>query len=275
MAKFAKFQQVMKGTSRTILVPTDFSTVAEYALQHAVRVSNVVKEPISILHIVQSGGQVDEARKKLDGIAAEISEKYGVELNPIVRIGSIFVDIAAVAHEINASVVIMGSSTIRQMDENRESWTLRVITSCKVPFVTIQEPPVNKRYDNVVFPIDFTTENREKHGWISYFCDYYLSKFHLIKPNVTEPELLAKIDLNMALARKFLDSRGAKYVEYTATGNKPYEEEVLEMAVNIRADLIVLMTTPLDKGGKFIVEPLEQYILANARHIPVMSINPQ
>ena len=265
----------MKGTSKTILVPTDFSKVAEYALQHAVRVSNVVKEPISILHIVQSEAQVNEAKQKLAEIIAGVKEKYGIEPNPIVRIGSIFVDIAKVANEINASIVIMGSSTIREMDESRVSWTLKVITSCKVPFVTIQEPPVNKRYDDVVSPIDFTTENREKHEWISYFCDYYLSRFHLIKPNVTDPELLAKIDINMASARKFLDQKGAKYVEYTTPGVKPYDQEILEMAVNIRADLIVLMTTPLDKEGEFVVEPLEQYILANARHIPVMSVNPQ
>ena len=83
----------MKGTSKTILVPTDFSKVAEYALQHAVRVSNVVKEPISILHIVQSEAQVNEAKQKLAEIIAGVKEKYGIELNPIVRIGSIFVDI--------------------------------------------------------------------------------------------------------------------------------------------------------------------------------------
>lgn len=265
----------MKGTNKTILVPTDFSKVADYALQHAVRVSNVVKEPISILHIVQSEAEIAAANEKLNTIIASIEEKYGVTINPIVRIGSIFADIANVANEINASIVIMGSSTIRDMDDSKVSWTLKVITSCKVPFVTIQEPPVNKRYDDVVFPIDFTSENREKHEWISYFCDYYLSRFHLIKPNVSDPELLARIDINMASARKFLDQRGAKYLEYTASGTKPYDQEVLEMAVNIRADLIVIMTTPLDKEGEFIVEPLEQHILANARHIPVMSINPR
>lgn len=264
----------MKGTNKTILVPTDFSKVAEYALQHAVRVSNVVKEPISILHIVQSENEVEVAKEKLNAVIATTKEKYGIEITPIVRIGSIFIDIAKVANEINASIVIMGSSTIKDMDESRVSWTLKVITSCKVPFVTIQEPPVNKRYDDVVFPIDFTTENREKHQWISYFCDYYLSRFHLIKPNTTDPELLAKIDINMASARKFLDQKGAKYIEYTVPGVKSYDQEILEMAVNIRADLIVLMTTPLDKEGEFIVDPLEQHILANARHIPVMSINP-
>lgn len=261
-------------SKRCILVPTDFSDVAKYAIQHAVRVSGVVNEPIVILHIVEQSDEKQKAEKRLQGVVNEVKEKYAVQMQPIVRIGNVITDIAAVADEVNASMVIMGSSTIRDMDENNVSWVLRVITACKVPFITIQEPPVNKRYDDVVFPIDFTLQNRDKHSWIDHFCDFYLSHFHLIKPKTTDPEELARIDLNMASAKKFLDQKGAKYREYVVPGNKPYEEEILEMAVNIRADLIVLMTTPKDGKGEFLVDPAEQYILANAGHIPVMSINP-
>jgi len=265
----------MKGESKTILVPTDFSQVAEYALQHAVRVSGVVKEPITILHIVKSDADKAEAEVKLEKTVRGIKEKYGVDIIPVIRTGNIFTDISLVADEVQASFVVMGSSTIKEMDENKVSWVLKVITSCKVPFITIQEPPVNKRYDEVVFPVDFTLENQEKHKWISYFSDFYLSRFHLVKPKTSDPELLAKIDINMASARRFLDQKGAKFIEYTVPGLKPYEQEILSLAANIRADLIILMTTPLDQEGRFMVDPMEQYILANADHIPVMCINPR
>jgi nucleotide-binding universal stress UspA family protein len=79
----------------------------------------------------------------------------------------------------------------------------------------------------------------------------------------------------MASARRFLDQKGAKFIEYTVPGLKPYEQEILSLAANIRADLIILMTTPLDQEGRFMVDPMEQYILANADHIPVMCINPR
>ncbi|HPD95115.1 MAG: universal stress protein [Bacteroidales bacterium] len=261
-------------SKKRILVPTDFSEVAGYALQHAVRVSEVVKEPISILHIVQAESEIPSAQEKINSIVKGIREKYGKEIVPIVKVGSYFTDIALVASEINASMVIMGSSTIKDMDENKVSWVLKVITSCKVPFITIQEPPVNKRYDDIVFPIDYTVENKMKHRWISYFSDFYLSRFHLIKPKTTDPELLAKIDMNMASAKKYIDEKGARYIEYTVPGRKRYEEEVLDMSVNIRADLIVLMTTPVSNGGKFEIDPIEQHILANSHHIPVMCVNP-
>lgn len=265
----------MKGSKKTILVPTDFTKVADYALQHAVRVSSVVREHLTLLHIVDSADKVAEAQAKLDILAQETNSKFGILPTTIVRPGNIFIDIANVADEINASMVIMGSHRIKEKSTISDSIALKVITSSKVPFITIQEPPINKRYDEIVFPIDYTAENIEKHNWISYFCDYYISRFHLIKPSVTDPKLQAKIDLNMASARKFLDEKGARYYVYTVLGKKTYAEEVLEMAANIRADLIVIMTTKVANEPTFTVEPNELFIISNADYIPVMSINPR
>jgi nucleotide-binding universal stress UspA family protein len=265
----------MSNSKKTILVPTDFTQVADYALQHAVRVASVVHENVTLLHIVDTPDKVDEAKAKIDHLATETSSKYDILPTTIVKQGDIFIDIAKVAEEINSSMVIMGSHRIKSESTLNDSIALRVITSSKVPFITIQEPPINKRYDEIVFPVDFTAENIEKHSWISYFCDYYVSRFHLIKPNITDPKLLAKVDMNMASARRYLDEKGARYYVYTVAGKKPYAEEVIDMAANIRADLIVIMTSKANDNSSYIVEPHEQYIISNASYIPVMSINPQ
>ena len=264
----------MSNLKKTILVPTDFTQVAGYALQHAVRVSSVVHENVTLLHIVDSSAKVAEAQTRIDQLAQETLSKYKVLPKTIVRVGDIFIDIAKVAEEANSSMVIMGSNRIKDISTLNDSIALKLITSCNVPFITIQEPPINKRYDEIVFPIDYTAENIVKHSWISYFCDYYVSRFHLIKPNITDPKLLAKVDMNMASARRYLDEKGARYFVYTVSGLKPYSEEVLEMAANIRADLIVIMTSKATDKSAYVVDPHEQYIISNASYIPVMSINP-
>ncbi|MDX9847393.1 MAG: universal stress protein [Tenuifilaceae bacterium] len=265
----------MNNHKKKILVPTDFKTPASYALQHAVRVSGVVGETIAMIHVVGSPAEIAAAQIKLETDAKEAQNKYGVLPEVLVRVGDVADEIAKAAIDINASIVIMGSASVKGKQDLSNLPTLKVITKSTVPFITIQEPPVNKRYDDIIFPIDFTVENKEKHGWISYFCDYYISKFHLIKPNVSDPELVAKVDLNMASAVRFLDEKGAKYQIYTAPGIKPYAEEVLDIAVNIRADLIVIMTTKVCDDTKFIMEPHEQTIVGYAGHIPVMCINPR
>ena len=265
----------MERSKKNILVPTDFSKVADYALQHAVRVSEVVGEAITLLHVVSSKTEVEEVSERINRVVAQIEQKFSIKPNAIVAIGDIPAEIARVSEEISASLVIMGSESVKGKDNLSGLRTLDVITKAKVPFVTIQEPPINRRYDDIVFPVDFTVENKEKHGWISYFCDFYVSKFHLIKPNVSDPELVAKVDLNMASAVRYLDERGAKYTVYTVPGVKAYQEEVLDLAVNIRADLIVIMTTKVNDDSNYKLEPHEEYIIGNAGHIPVMSINPR
>lgn len=265
----------MKKNNKTILVPTDFTVVAGYALQHAVRVASVAGEAITLLHVVANNDEVAAAKSRLESLSKETFEKFSVLPETMVGIGEIASEISRVSYELGASLVIMGSQSVKGKENLTDLRTLNVITKSKVPFITIQEPPINKRYDDIVFPIDFTVENKEKHSWISYFCDYYVSKFHLIKPNISDPELLAKIDLNMASAVKCLDEKGAKYEVHTVSGKKLFAQEVLEKAVNIRADLIVIMTTRLSEDSTFILEPHEQFIIGYAGHIPVMSINPQ
>jgi nucleotide-binding universal stress UspA family protein len=264
----------MNSLKMTILVPTDFTQVADYALQHAVRVSSVVHEQVTLLHIVDNSDKIADAQVKIGKLAEETYSKYNILPATMVLQGDIFIDIAKVADELNSSMVIMGSHRIKDVSTLNDSIALKVITSSKVPFITIQEPPINRRYDEIVFPIDYTAENIEKHEWISYFCNYYVSRFHLIKPNISDPKLLAKIDMNMASARRFLDEKGARYYVYTVMGNKPYAEEILEMAANIRADLIVIMTSKASEKESYVVEPHERYIISNASYIPVMSINP-
>jgi nucleotide-binding universal stress UspA family protein len=265
----------MERSKKNILVPTDFSKVAEYALQHAVKVSEVVGESITLLHVVSNATEVDAATEKLNQVAESTFQKYSIKPRAIVAVGEIPDEIARISEELNSSMVIMGSISIKGKENLNGLRTLSVITKAKVPFVTIQEPPINKRYDDIIFPIDFTAENKEKHAWISYFCDFYVSKFHLIKPNVSDPELVAKVDLNMASAVRFLDEKGAKYSVHTVPGQGTYQEEILDLAVNIRADLIVLMTIKVKDKEAYVLKPHEHFIIGNAGHIPVMSINPR
>jgi nucleotide-binding universal stress UspA family protein len=265
----------MEKNKKTIIVPTDFKTAASFALMHAVRVSSVVGENITLVHVVENPALVDQAKAKLETISKNVFEKYGIAPEFIVGVGDVANELARLTAELNASIAIMGSESIKGKKELSTSWTLNIITKSKVPFITIQEPPINKRYDEIVFPVDFTLENKEKHSWISYFCEYYVSKFHLIKPNITNPELVAKVDLNMASAVRFLEEKGAKFQVHTVPGIETYAEEVLNLAVNIRADLIVIMTTKRPEDSTFVLEPHEQCIIGKAGHIPVMSINPR
>jgi hypothetical protein len=90
----------MEEFQKLIVVPWDFTYVAENALAHAVKISRMVGNDICLLHIVDSGISLKaEAQKrgKLKQLTEENSKKYNVTISYHISKGSIFSDIAEYA----------------------------------------------------------------------------------------------------------------------------------------------------------------------------------
>jgi len=266
----------MVNEEHNIIIPWDFTPVAEYALQHGFKIAEKAKsKKISLLHIIKSDKEYDSAKEKLDQVANDFQGKNGIEIEPLVRKGSIFTTIGEVASELEAELVVMGTHGLRGMQKLTGSWALKVIVSSKVPFVVVQEPPNETDFRDIVFPVDFRTESKEKLNWVTYFYKYFSPKFHIIKPNTTDVGFIKKIKANIAFARKFMDSKNVDYEIHTANGKKNFPIEIMEFAKEINADLILILSTKNIGLTDYVIGAQEQYVIANSSKIPVMVINPR
>ena len=122
-----------------LLVPWDFTPVAENALKHAVRLARRIKENVKIylLHIAKREKDIPELLDDLKKIAEIETESTGISVQAIVREGSIFTEIGEVAKEVNAFLVVMGTHGIRGMQKLTGSWALKVIANSDVPFYVV------------------------------------------------------------------------------------------------------------------------------------------
>ena len=266
----------MINIDHNILIPWDFTPVAEYALQHAFKFAEKAKsKKITLLHIIKHDKEYDEAFNKLEQTASEFRGKNGIHVEAIVKKGSIFTTIGEVASELEAELVIMGTHGLKGMQKLTGSWALKVIVSSKVPFIVVQEPPNETDFRDIVFPIDFKRESKEKLNWVSYFYMYFSPKFHIIKPNITDVGFIKKTKANVAFARKFMDSKNVEYEIHTAEGKKNFPVEIMDFAGGINADLILILSTRNIGITDYVVGAQEQYIIANSSKIPVMVINPR
>ena len=137
----------------TILVPWDFTEVTENALQHAVKLSSYLKNKIQLIHIVKTAKQKEEAENKLNQDIERLTAKYHINLEPVVREGSLFHEISNYASNQNVSLVIMGTHGIKGVQKLTGSWALKVIVGSKVPFIVVQTPPSKKEiFKDGVFP---------------------------------------------------------------------------------------------------------------------------
>jgi nucleotide-binding universal stress UspA family protein len=268
----------MDPDKKTIMVTWDFTEKSFYALEHAIRISNIVKNNILLFHIVQDQSELEEARKKLEQSVIDIKEKYNAEVSYFVNNGSIFKEISKYASEEdnNVNFAILGTHGMKGGQKLFGSWALKVIAGSTVPFIVVQDsPPEKDRYTDIVFPIDFKSENKEKLQWAIFLGKYLNSKIHLYKAPVSDKNLQKRINVNLNFAIRFLIQNNIDYEIHTARKSNNFTKEILAFSKTLNADLILITTTKHITFMDYVFGAKEQYLLSNAEKIPVMCVNPR
>ncbi len=186
----------MEENKKLIVVPWDFTHVAENALAHAVKISRMVDNDICLLHIVDTGvgaKALVEKTNHLKRLVEENHTKYNVTLSYHISKGSIFSAIAEYVNEKEANLVVMGTHGMKGMQKLTGSWALKVIVKSKVPFIVVQDPPADQgRYHNIIFPVDFRGENKQKMKMAIFMGKYFESKIHMLVSGSTDKGILKK-----------------------------------------------------------------------------------
>ena len=265
----------MEKDSKKIIVPWDFSEIAGYALEHAERIARSLDKNIELLHIVEKIDHIEEKEAQLEQVAQDAYLKFGVKPSIKILEGSIFTTISNYASDTRANMVIMGTHGIKGVQKFTGSYALKVLIGSKVPFIIVQDKPrSDDKLSNIVFPIDFRGENKEKLYWAIYLGKYFNSKVHLVKYPVNDTSLQKKININLNFAVKFLIQNSLDYEIHTAPKGE-FGKETVKFAQEINADLILIVTTKNISFIDFIFGTREQYIIANNAKLPVMVVNPR
>ena len=258
-----------------LLVPWDFTEVAESALQHAIKIANKLNNHIILIHVVKSLTKGGEALKELNKDIEKLTAKYGVELQPLVLEGSLFHVISEYASENNVSMVIMGTHGIKGMQKFTGSYALKVIVGSKIPFIVVQDAPSKKdSFKDIVFPLDYRTEAKQKLQWALFLVKYFDVKINIIVPTIKDKSLNAKLMGNVHFAEKILDKYDCNYELHRIKGSNSAEESIA-FAQKVNADMILIITTKGIGITDYVLGAQEQFIIANTAKIPVMVVNPR
>ena len=268
----------MEENQKLIVVTWDFTPVADHALAHAVKISRMTGNEICLLHIVdQKASTKHESEKSshLKWVAEENSKKYGMPISSHISRGTIFRAISEFANDKDATLVVMGTHGMKGMQKLTGSWALKVIVKSKVPFIVIQDPPIDQeRYHNIVFPVDFRGENKEKMKMAIFMGKYFDSKIHILKTTPADRILAKKTNVNLNFAIRYLIQNNIEY-EIHDIPKGDLAQQTIDFAQKIKADLILIVTTKNITFADYVVGASEQYIIANSSKIPVCCVNPK
>jgi nucleotide-binding universal stress UspA family protein len=270
----------MEQERKTIMVTWDFSAVSYNALKHAIKLAKILKNNIVLFHIVSETSEEENASKKLEEAVLGIKKDLGEDVSYKVQHGNIFKEIADYAskEENNINFVVMGTHGMKGGQKLFGSWALKVVAGSTVPFIVVQDqPPEKDRYTDIVFPIDFKSENKEKLQWAIFLGKYLNSKIHLFKAPGLDKNLEKKVNVNLNFAIRFLIQNNIEYEIHSSSksGSGKFQKELLAFCKKINADLILITTTKHITKIDYIFGAKEQYLLTNNEKIPVMCVNPK
>lgn len=265
----------METTKNSILVPYDFTEIADYAVQYAIKVGKVIDADVHLLHIVKKESQVTELKARLSAQADKIKEQLGTLPKTFIREGTIFKTINQVVDENNSMLVVMGTHGMKGLQKLTGSWALKVIVGSKIPYLVVQAPPKDEDFSKMVFPVDYKPENKEMLKWVEFMHRLFKSKAHIFASATKEGIVDSRTKANVVFSKKFLEEKGVDYELALAEGDSSFSQETIQYAQKIETDLVIVMTTRDIAFHDYVLGAYEQYIIANTAQIPVLVINPR
>jgi nucleotide-binding universal stress UspA family protein len=275
----------MKIETSNILVPTDFSPVAECAIIHACTIAAKTGDEVKLLHVInkeslaelkKTNENIDSLQRKLESQCAYYSDKFSVKVSSILKQGTIFNVIGETADEEKSQLIVMGTHGVKGMQHITGAFALRVIAGSSVPVVVVQRKvPAHDGYLKIVSPIDFSVETKQKTLQTMSVAKMFNSEVHLFAQAGTDDELENKIKLNTQFVKRHLSEQDIEVtVAHQKSKQGDFAKDFIAYAKEVDADLIVVLTT-VEKGIKDIVlGPEEQKVINNSEEIPVMCVNP-
>ena len=262
--------------STKLLVPTDFTEVAHTAIQHAVKLGEIINAEIILLNVVKDKDDVVNATKKLkeeEDYARSVFKDSNIK--SIVRVGNIFDDIGDAASEVGANLIFMGTHGASGWQKVTGSYALKVITNSSVPFIVVQDEMMkDSGYDSIVVPLDLNKETKQKLEIVGSVAHYFDSEVHLITPNESDEFLSNKLKANRIWAAKYLKGKKVKFTTQIVDEGDNLLEGVFKLSAKVEADLIAIMNLQKNSLMGILGSSYQQEIIANKAKIPVLCLNP-
>lgn len=242
---------------KKILIPTDFSDHAEYALKVAAQIAKKNNGEIILLHMLElpheasdavgAGHDIPEimffknaAIRRLEDL---MDEEYldGLKVSEIIQFELAFDGILNISKKNNVDLIVMGShgaSGFKEMfvGSNAE----KVVRNSEIPVLIIKKEEENFEVNDFVFASNFTEEIKKPFHKVLEFADKFGATLHLVTintPNNFMSTTEAENNLNSFLSN-FSTTNIKKHI-YNETN---VEKGVLNFSNSINADLIGMCT---------------------------------
>lgn len=246
---------------KRILVPTDFSQQAEYALDMAYHIAKKTGAEIYLMHVVEDTtissfnvtGEatipdvqdkifvvklIEKARKQLK----EDSRRYNdVTIHSKLRVGDPYHNIRDIIVDQNFDLVVMGTKGSSGLEEilvgsNAE----KVVRYAKCPVLTLRDKPGSYDFKNIVYASGLLEAESSAINIIKDFQKIFDSTIHLVRINT--PNNFERDSKSYAYMYDFIKKHNIENYTLQIYNDISEEEGIIYFSDKVNADLIAMAT---------------------------------
>ena len=249
---------------KKILVPTDFSNAATWALEVAAKIALKAQVEIVLLHVIEqptsesfnASGEIDasshwvdklftlkmiERGKALLDAEARPWEEQGLPVRREIRIGNPFHGMQTIITDHQVDLIVMGTSDHSKMEE----WligsnTEKVVRYAKCPVLTIHHRMSDEGIKNMVYATSLSETEHDFAAVVKRAQELLGGVVHMVRINTPmnfRPDTEIKLAMENFVRRAHLQN-------YTLNifNDLSEEEGILHFASSVQADLIAMAT---------------------------------
>lgn len=241
---------------KTILVPTDFSDHALFALKVAASIAKNINAEINLIHVYNlpsSGvGQYqyyfDKYNEEMTANANEQLKKLihleflkGITITKNIIADKLLWEVVTDKKFRNADLIVMGSHGVSGFN-NRfiGSNTDKIVRLADAPVLTIKNEIEDFTIKKMVFASNFLDESYKAFENIKFFADLYNAHIDLLK--VITPKYFESTPISQKLIRNFIEKFNLKDYSVNIYNAHNIEKGIIDFSHKQDADLIAIET---------------------------------
>ncbi|MCC5930846.1 MAG: universal stress protein [Cyclobacteriaceae bacterium] len=255
---------------KKILVPTDFSAYAGFALQLAKQLAEKNVYEITLLHVIDLAGFIDfsaagnsytmlgagaglgfdetmmdnlmeTAREKMHEFTEEHMPGSDVAICRKIEFGNAYQVILNESKTRNIDLIVIGSKGTGGLEEFLVgSTTEKVVRHAKCPVLTVKRPVQLKEIQEIVFASDFKEAKECIASELATIQKTFGAKVHLLRVN-TPNDFLSSRE-SKKLIRDFIEEHSLENITINIYDDHVEEEGIIHFAQDMEAGMIALAT---------------------------------
>lgn len=255
-----------------ILIPIDFTKQSLLAVKQSYNLARYTHSRLVLLHTYDKPGQ--ESEEALKKLCQQTEQESGVPTEFRNCKGDVYEETYHMAAELKATLIIAGLESHMKFRDIIGSSASKLVRKAPCPVITIRGEEHRDGCENILLPIDLSSESREKVDTAIQFARYFGASIRILGVfDINDSEYENKLLAYAHQAKQFIKAKGISCTnKFIPT--KDIAQTVVDYGNKIEADLIIIMNKPTLSVTEFFGGTDAQRIV-DISNIPVMTIQPE